>query len=325
MPGTSVSPSDPAWRRPGVTSAIRVQPGAGLKWALRGLDFPSDVAVGVSAPPPCDLPSPKGEETTMKEKSKNAARTRREKENSEFYELAKLLPLPSAITSQLDKASIIRLTTSYLKMRVVFPEGRRRLSTRNWSKRAREACGGPPRMISHHWPASGVSVGDLGRVLFQQVWSITGASIAGLSDPRKHMVLLVGCESSGEAKKGRSLVPTPPPGGSGCRVSGKGKGEVGGGERASRDGVAKWKASQICCCWRWPQHMLLSEPNQRQPAKASDQEGGWLGRRLTWVSSWPFGTACALYAAKSNLDVSLARRHPEAESCYGHSNSVRTQ
>nr|Q98SJ5.1 RecName: Full=Single-minded homolog 1-A [Danio rerio]AAK27261.1 single-minded 1 [Danio rerio] len=59
----------------------------------------------------------------MKEKSKNAGRTRREKENSEFYELAKLLPLPSAITSQSDKASIIRLTTSYLKMRIVFPEG----------------------------------------------------------------------------------------------------------------------------------------------------------------------------------------------------------
>ncbi|NWX11427.1 SIM2 protein, partial [Aegotheles bennettii] len=59
----------------------------------------------------------------MKEKSKNAAKTRREKENGEFYELAKLLPLPSAITSQLDKASIIRLTTSYLKMRAVFPEG----------------------------------------------------------------------------------------------------------------------------------------------------------------------------------------------------------
>lgn len=59
----------------------------------------------------------------MKEKSKNAAKTRREKENGEFYELAKLLPLPSAITSQLDKASIIRLATSYLKMRAVFPEG----------------------------------------------------------------------------------------------------------------------------------------------------------------------------------------------------------
>lgn len=60
----------------------------------------------------------------MKEKSKNAARSRREKENAEFMELAKLLPLPSAITSQLDKASIIRLTTSYLKMRQVFPEGK---------------------------------------------------------------------------------------------------------------------------------------------------------------------------------------------------------
>ncbi|KAK2160407.1 hypothetical protein LSH36_134g05017 [Paralvinella palmiformis] len=59
------------------------------------------------------------------------ARTRREKENAEFYELAKMLPLPSAITSQLDKASIIRLTTSYLKMRSVFPDGKcRSLLTR---------------------------------------------------------------------------------------------------------------------------------------------------------------------------------------------------
>ncbi|KAJ3598652.1 hypothetical protein NHX12_002157 [Muraenolepis orangiensis] len=59
----------------------------------------------------------------MKEKCKNAARTRREKENREFYELAKLLPLPAAITSQLDKASIIRLTSSHLRMRAVFPQG----------------------------------------------------------------------------------------------------------------------------------------------------------------------------------------------------------
>jgi len=59
----------------------------------------------------------------MKEKSKTAARTRREKENAEFTELGRLLPLPPAITSQLDKASVIRLTTSYLKMRTLFPEG----------------------------------------------------------------------------------------------------------------------------------------------------------------------------------------------------------
>lgn len=64
-----------------------------------------------------------GAKGAMKEKSKNAARSRREKENAEFLELAKLLPLPAAITSQLDKASVIRLTTSYLKMRQVFPDG----------------------------------------------------------------------------------------------------------------------------------------------------------------------------------------------------------
>lgn len=65
----------------------------------------------------------------MKEKSKNAARSRREKENAEFFELAKLLPLPHAITDQLDKASVIRLTTSYLKMRAIIPEG----NVMNWN------------------------------------------------------------------------------------------------------------------------------------------------------------------------------------------------
>ena len=43
--------------------------------------------------------------------------------SGEFFELGRMLPLPGAITSQLDKASIIRLTTSFLKMRQVFPEG----------------------------------------------------------------------------------------------------------------------------------------------------------------------------------------------------------
>ncbi|XP_038153090.1 single-minded homolog 2-like isoform X3 [Cyprinodon tularosa] len=59
----------------------------------------------------------------MKERSKNAAKTRREKENGEFCELAKLLPLPAAISSQLDKASIIRLSSSYLRMRALLPHG----------------------------------------------------------------------------------------------------------------------------------------------------------------------------------------------------------
>ncbi|XP_060937908.1 single-minded homolog 1-A [Limanda limanda] len=82
----------------------------------------------------------------MKEKSKNAARTRREKENSEFYELAKLLPLPSAITSQLDKASIIRLTTSYLKMRIVFPEG----LGESWGHVSRSSLQGVTQELGSH-------------------------------------------------------------------------------------------------------------------------------------------------------------------------------
>jgi len=59
----------------------------------------------------------------MKNSSKNAARNRREKENVEFTELGKMLPLPGAITSQLDKASVIRLTTAFLRIRQFFPQG----------------------------------------------------------------------------------------------------------------------------------------------------------------------------------------------------------
>uniref|UniRef100_A0A8C1KIK1 Hypoxia-inducible factor 1-alpha n=1 Tax=Cyprinus carpio TaxID=7962 RepID=A0A8C1KIK1_CYPCA len=52
-----------------------------------------------------------------KEKSRDAARSRRGKESEVFYELANQLPLPHNVTSHLDKASIMRLTISYLRMR----------------------------------------------------------------------------------------------------------------------------------------------------------------------------------------------------------------
>lgn len=52
-----------------------------------------------------------------KEKSRDAARCRRGKESEVFYELANHLPLPHNVTSHLDKASIMRLTISYLRMR----------------------------------------------------------------------------------------------------------------------------------------------------------------------------------------------------------------
>ncbi|KAG7461301.1 hypothetical protein MATL_G00208600 [Megalops atlanticus] len=52
-----------------------------------------------------------------KEKSRDAARCRRGKESEVFYELAHQLPLPHNVTSHLDKASIMRLTISFLRMR----------------------------------------------------------------------------------------------------------------------------------------------------------------------------------------------------------------
>uniref|UniRef100_A0AAQ5ZAU2 Hypoxia-inducible factor 1-alpha n=1 Tax=Amphiprion ocellaris TaxID=80972 RepID=A0AAQ5ZAU2_AMPOC len=57
-----------------------------------------------------------------KEKSRDAARCRRGKESEVFYELAQQLPLPHSVSSSLDKASIMRLTISYLRMRKLLYE-----------------------------------------------------------------------------------------------------------------------------------------------------------------------------------------------------------
>lgn len=52
-----------------------------------------------------------------KEKSRDAARCRRSKETEIFTDLAKALPLMQDQISQLDKASIMRLAISYLRVR----------------------------------------------------------------------------------------------------------------------------------------------------------------------------------------------------------------
>lgn len=59
----------------------------------------------------------------MREKSKNAARSRRSKESSEYADLAMVLPLQESIACSLDKASIARLAISYLHLRQMFPVG----------------------------------------------------------------------------------------------------------------------------------------------------------------------------------------------------------
>uniref|UniRef100_A0A672PSZ2 Hypoxia-inducible factor 1-alpha n=1 Tax=Sinocyclocheilus grahami TaxID=75366 RepID=A0A672PSZ2_SINGR len=52
-----------------------------------------------------------------KEKSRDAARCRRGKESEVLYELARELPLPHSVTSNLDKASVMRLALNYLRLR----------------------------------------------------------------------------------------------------------------------------------------------------------------------------------------------------------------
>lgn len=59
-----------------------------------------------------------------KEKSRDAARCRRSKESEVFYELAHQLPLPHTVSAHLDKASIMRLTISYLRMRKLLDAGK---------------------------------------------------------------------------------------------------------------------------------------------------------------------------------------------------------
>nr|XP_023689351.1 neuronal PAS domain-containing protein 3 [Paramormyrops kingsleyae] len=102
---TSYQQSDPYWERPANASSCSASRPKTLH--LGGQQHTSSPWL----------------QALRKEKSRDAARSRRGKENFEFYELAKMLPLPGAITSQLDKASIIRLTISYLKMRDFASQG----------------------------------------------------------------------------------------------------------------------------------------------------------------------------------------------------------
>ena len=106
-------------------SMSNTPPGYPSPWLMPGQDYsPYSAIQSHSLTPPTNHPpvDPKQLEQ-RKEKSRDAARSRRGKENSEFYELAKMLPLEAAITGQLDKASIIRLTMSYLKLKEFSEQG----------------------------------------------------------------------------------------------------------------------------------------------------------------------------------------------------------
>lgn len=51
-----------------------------------------------------------------KERSRDAARCRRSRETEVFYQLAHTLPFAHGVSAHLDKASIMRLTISYLRV-----------------------------------------------------------------------------------------------------------------------------------------------------------------------------------------------------------------
>ncbi|XP_041035114.1 hypoxia-inducible factor 1-alpha-like isoform X2 [Carcharodon carcharias] len=58
-----------------------------------------------------------------KERSRDAARSRRGRETEVLYELGRQLPLPRGVISHLDKASIMRVTISYLRLRRLLEAG----------------------------------------------------------------------------------------------------------------------------------------------------------------------------------------------------------
>lgn len=88
--------------------------------------MPAVVFFTVAPKPVADLPPPVSSRVSSerrKEKSRDAARCRRGKESEVFYQLAQELPLPHNVSSSLDKASIMRLTISYLRMRKLLNSG----------------------------------------------------------------------------------------------------------------------------------------------------------------------------------------------------------
>lgn len=88
--------------------------------------MPSVVFLAVASKPVADPPPPVSSRVSSerrKEKSRDAARCRRGKESEVFYQLAQELPLPHSISSSLDKASIMRLTISYLRIRKLLNSG----------------------------------------------------------------------------------------------------------------------------------------------------------------------------------------------------------
>uniref|UniRef100_A0A3B3RZT8 Hypoxia inducible factor 1 subunit alpha, like n=1 Tax=Paramormyrops kingsleyae TaxID=1676925 RepID=A0A3B3RZT8_9TELE len=71
----------------------------------------------------CLCPSGRPNLELKKVRSRDAARSRRSQETEVFYQLAHALPLPRRVASHLDKAAIMRVTLSYLRLHHLLSSG----------------------------------------------------------------------------------------------------------------------------------------------------------------------------------------------------------
>ncbi|KAM7399295.1 hypothetical protein PAMP_018576 [Pampus punctatissimus] len=163
---------------------------------------------------------PSNLQNLRKEKSRNAARSRRGKENFEFFELAKMLPLPGAITSQLDKASVIRLTISYLHMRTFASQGDPPWSPllegdSNCSKVRRSSHSLATDMFEQHLGAHLLQVELTGSSVFDYIHPADHVEMAERLGIRPHLRAEAGChtapESASSSASTSSLAGTPEP------------------------------------------------------------------------------------------------------------------
>uniref|UniRef100_A0A8C8AJU3 BHLH domain-containing protein n=2 Tax=Strigidae TaxID=30459 RepID=A0A8C8AJU3_9STRI len=98
-----------------------------------------------------------------KERSRDAARCRRSRETEVFYQLAHTLPFARGVSAHLDKASIMRLTISYLRVHRLLAAGEPPRAPRgppgappgaSWGP---QTPMGPPGGLKHPWDLLGAS------------------------------------------------------------------------------------------------------------------------------------------------------------------------
>ncbi|XP_039598212.1 hypoxia inducible factor 1 subunit alpha b [Polypterus senegalus] len=144
-----------------------------------------------------------------KEKSRDAARCRRSKESEVFYELAHHLPLPHNVTSHLDKASIMRLTISYLRVRKLLSQATEKLEESELDSQMNcfylKALEGFVMVLSEDGDMVYLSE-NVNKCMGLTQFELTGHSVFDFTHPCDHEELReVLTHRAGAAKKGKEV------------------------------------------------------------------------------------------------------------------------